>query len=480
MDKEVLPVLAVDLDGTLLRSNMLYESFWSALAQRWAVLVQLLMALPGGRSRIKHVLAEHARIDPATLPYDQGVIDHIRGWRARGGRVALVTATSERLARLIADHLGLFDEVMASGRDENLKGATKARRLCERYGEGGFAYIGDSPADLPVWGKARMVIACNPGRRLSTRLAGLYPGHETLSRPKARIADYLRAIRVHQWAKNPLVFLPIIGAHQSDLATLRAGCLAFLAFSLIASSVYVLNDLLDLSSDRAHPRKRLRPFAAGTIPIEQASWMVIGLFAGGVALGAVVGGAFLGVLLFYHIATTAYSLWLKRKVVVDICTLAGLYTLRVIAGAVAAQVPLSMWMLAFTLFLFFSLAAIKRQAEIVDSLADGGRTLHGRGYHSGDLATVSQMAISSGYVAVLVLALYLNSTAVDRLYAFPELLWGSCAILLYWISRMAMVANRGNMHDDPIVFAATDRVSLCCALLMVIIVAGSATGFGLL
>jgi len=480
LDKKVLPILAVDLDGTLLRSNMLYESFWSALAQGWTVLFQLLIALPGGRSRIKHVLAEHARIDPATLPYDQGVIDHIRDWRARGGRVALVTATSERLARSIADHLGLFDEVMASGRNENLKGTIKARRLCERYGEGGFAYVGDSPADLPVWGKARTVIACNPGRRLSARLATLHPGHQTLHRPKARFADYLRAIRVHQWAKNPLVFLPIIGAHQSDLATLRAGFMAFVAFSLIASSVYVLNDLLDLGSDRAHPRKRRRPFAAGTIPIEQASWMAIGLFAGGVLVGTAVGAAFLGVLLFYHVATTAYSLWLKRKVVIDICALAGLYTLRVIAGAVAAQVPLSMWMLAFTLFLFFSLAAIKRQAEIVDSLADGGRALHGRGYESGDLATVSQMAISSGYVAVLVLALYLNSTAVDRLYAFPELLWGSCAVLLYWISRMAMVANRGKMHDDPIVFAATDRVSLCCALLMVVIVAGSATGFGLL
>lgn len=473
-------MLAVDLDGTLLRSNMLYESFWSALARGWRVLFHLLVALPGGRARIKHVLADRAEIDPATLPYDQAVIDHVRRWRERGGSAILVTATSERLARSIADHLGLFDGVMASGRDENLKGETKARRLCERFGESNFAYIGDSPADLPVWRKARTVIACNPGRRLAARLDGLYPGHETLSRSPARLTDYLRAIRVHQWAKNPLVFLPIIGAHQTDLATLRAGFMAFVAFSLIASSVYVLNDLLDLRADRAHPRKRLRPFAAGTIPIEHASWMAIGLFAGGLLVGVAVGPAFVGVLIFYHVATTAYSLWLKRKVVIDICALAGLYTLRVIAGAVAAQVPLSMWMLAFTLFLFFSLAAIKRQAEIVDSIADGGRAMHGRGYGSGDLATVSQMAISSGYVAVLVLALYLNSTAVDRLYAFPELLWGSCAILLYWISRMAMVANRGNMHDDPIVFAATDRVSLCCAALMVIIVAGSATGFGLL
>ena len=241
---------------------------------------------------------------------------------------------------------------------------------------------------------------------------------------------------------------------------------AFVAFSLIASSVYVLNDLLDLSADRSHPRKRKRPFAAGAIPIAHGTGMAAGLLLTGLLISALLGSQFLLVMLGYFALTTGYSLYLKRRLVVDICALAVLYTIRILAGAAATDLPVSVWLLAFSVFIFFSLAAVKRQAELVDGIASGKVTAHGRGYHVDDLSLVESMATSAGYVAVLVLALYVNSNAVSELYTAPQLLWGICLILLFWVSRMVMVTHRGRMHDDPVVFAIKDPVSRSCVILM--------------
>ncbi len=479
MDSQNLPVLAVDLDGTLLRSNMLHETFWSAFGKAWSTPLRMLPSLLSGRSQVKHFLSENSEVDVTLLPYSQEVIDYVAAWRSRGGRTALVTATNMVLANRIADHLALFDEVIGSEQTVNLKGPIKAKMLCDRYGAGNFAYVGDSPADLAVWPDAAKVIACAPGSGLAAKVRRNWPDAEIIGHQPRPLKAYIKAIRVHQWAKNILVFLPMVGAHQFDLPALLAGLLAFVAFSLIASSVYVLNDLLDLSSDRRHARKKLRPFASGAIPIEHGMPMWLGLFAAGLFVGSLLGWGFLAVLLAYLVITTAYSFYLKQKVIVDICTLAGLYTIRIAAGAVAVGVPLSMWMLAFSLFLFFSLAAVKRHAELVHSNAAGKQWTSGRGYSTDDLHIVSQMAISSGYVSVLVLALYINSSVVTRYYGFPELLWGVCPVLLYWISRMSMVASRGNMHDDPIVFAATDRISLGCLALMGLFVIASTNMFGL-
>lgn len=478
MNSQNLPVLAVDLDGTLLRSNMLYESFWSAFSTGWSTPLRMLPSFLRGRSHLKHFLSANSAIDVALLPYNQEVIAYVARWRSQGGKTALVTAANGELANRIGEHLGLFDEVIGSEQSLNLKGPIKAQMLRDRYGSGNFAYIGDSPADLAVWPDAAKVIACAPGARLKAELQRTYPDAEIIGHAPRTPAAYVKAIRVHQWAKNVLVFLPMMGAHQFGLAALAAGLLAFVAFSLIASSVYVLNDLLDLSADRRHPRKRMRPFASGAIPIEHGMLMWLVLFAAGLFTGSLLGWGFLAVLLAYLVITTAYSFYLKRKVIIDVCTLAGLYTIRIAAGAVAVAVPLSMWMLAFSLFLFFSLAAVKRHAELVLSDAAGERWTSGRGYSTSDVGIVSQMGISSGYVSVLVLALYINSSVVTRYYGFPELLWGICPILLYWISRMSMVASRGNMHDDPIVFAATDRISLACVVLITLFAAASTNLFG--
>jgi 4-hydroxybenzoate polyprenyltransferase len=284
----------------------------------------------------------------------------------------------------------------------------------------------------------------------------------------------IQEARPHQWLKNVLVFLPMLAAHRFDAATVLLSFLAFICFSLVASSVYVLNDLLDLAADRAHPRKRNRPLASGSLSIARGTLMAAVLLLPGVFVAALIGGDFLLVMAVYYLLTTAYSLCLKRRIVIDICVLAGLYTVRIVAGGVATGIPLSVWLLGFAVFFFLSLAAVKRQAELVDNAARGQRTVSGRGYATDDLPIIAMIAISAGYVSVLVLALYVNSPAVIEQYTLPQALWGVCVVLLYWITRTVMTAHRGLMHDDPVVFGLKDRTSRICLLIILgFVLAGS-------
>lgn len=460
------PVLVIDLDGTLLRSDMLFETFWSALGADWRSPVRAARALGAGRAALKRHLAEASAVEVSTLPFDADVLAYVRDWRERGGRTALVTASDEGLAARIAAHLGLFDEVHGSDGARNLKGPAKAAFLVDRFGEEGFAYMGDSAADLPVWDRAAKMITVNAPAALRRRVAALGREVEHLGPARAVVGPYLKALRPHQWLKNILVFLPMIAAHRYEFVTLGQSLLAFVAFSLVASAVYVLNDLLDLSADRAHPRKSQRPFASGSVPIAHGTWMAAGLLALGALLAASLGWTFLGVMAVYFVSTTAYSLHLKRRTVVDIVMLACLYTMRIVAGGVATGIALSVWLLAFSVFFFFALAAVKRQAELVDGVRRGQLAATGRGYHADDLPLISQFAVSAGYVSVLVMALYVNSPAVGELYSYPPALWGICLVLLYWITRMVMVTHRGGMHDDPVVYAVKDRVSQICVVLM--------------
>jgi 4-hydroxybenzoate polyprenyltransferase len=266
--------------------------------------------------------------------------------------------------------------------------------------------------------------------------------------------------------KNVLVFLPALAAHDFDRTTILTSLSAFIAFCLVASSVYLLNDLLDLTADRAHPRKRSRPLASGMIPISYGTWMGLGLLLAGTAFSLTLGSAFVAVILAYYATTLAYSVYLKRLIVIDICVLAGLYTMRIVAGGAAAGIPLSVWLLAFSIFFFFSLAAVKRQAELVDTAGRGELSANGRGYKVDDLPIISTIALGAGYVSVLVLALYLNSPAVLELYPTPPVLWGTCCVVLFWITRTVMITHRGQMHDDPIVFAVKDPTSIICAFVI--------------
>lgn len=463
-------MLVVDLDGTLLRSDMLYETFWSAFGGDWRTPFLAVASLFGGRAALKRRLADTAQIDAATLPYDPDVIAYIKTWREAGGQTALVTASDQAIADSVAEQLGIFDEAHGSDGNTNLKGSRKAAFLEQRFGINGFSYMGDCSADLPVWSRAGKAITVNASAALRRQAEHVCAVVEHLSTAAPSLHTYAQALRPHQWLKNVLVFLPMLAAHQFDAATFLVLFLAFTSFSLVASSVYVLNDLLDLSADRAHPRKKNRPFAAGRIPIAHGIWLIVLLFGLGALAAAVIGWEFLMVMTGYFVLTTAYSLYLKRRIVIDICVLAGLYTIRIVAGGVAMETTLSVWLLAFSIFFFLSLAAVKRQAELVDSAKHGNLTTVGRGYHVDDLPIMPMIAIGAGYVAVLVMALYTNSPAVADLYPRPEALWGVAAVLIYWITRTVMVAHRGHMHDDPVIYAAKDRISQLCLLVIIVCV----------
>jgi 4-hydroxybenzoate polyprenyltransferase/phosphoserine phosphatase len=458
------PVLVVDLDGTLIRSDMLYESFWAGLSESWRTVPLAMRGLARGKAQLKARLANLTPLDPAALPYNPPVLDYIRAWRAEGGRTALVSATNTHLVQTIAAHVALFDEAFGSDGETNLKGARKAAFLTERYGEKGYAYIGDSSADLPVWQGAAKAITVDIPASLSRQVKATAPEVETLTsgvRP-----GYLAALRPHQWIKNILVFVPAIAAHDFSPQTVLLALLAFASFSLVSSCGYVLNDLMDLKADRAHPRKCRRPLASGRVPLAHGTVMVPLLLLGGLGLAALGGWPLFGVMVLYFLLTSLYSFALKQVAIADIGTLAGLYTLRIIAGALATGVELSVWLLAFSMFFFFALAAIKRQGELVDLKSRGVNKPQRRGYSVDDLPLVQQMSITSGYLSVLVLALYLNAPAVQQLYSAPWLLWGICLVLLYWISRLALKTHRGLMLDDPIVYALRDTKSLICVGLM--------------
>lgn len=467
VERTKLPeVLAVDLDGTLLRSSMVHETFWSAFANDWRTPFAATVRLGRGREHIEALLAQRSSVDVAALPYDDEVIALIRTWRGRGGEVVLVTATDQRLANAIGEHLGLFDAIFGSDHARDLRGAKKATFLVERYGVGNFAYVGDAHEDAEVWRNSGHAVVKSRSRAVRAKALAHTSSH-VIHSPLGSNWNLLRALRPHQWLKNILVFLAVMGAHRlldPDLMLRAFG--AFVAFSLIASSVYLLNDLLDLSADRAHSRKCDRPFASGAIAIELGPPMIVLLLIAGLFVAALLGAKFLLVVSVYFIITMAYSLSLKRYTMIDICVLAALYTIRVLAGGVATGLSISVWLLAFSMFIFFSLAAVKRQAELVDAVRAGKLKIVGRGYHPDDLQLVSQMATASGLLSVLVMTLYLSSDAVTQVYHRPEALWGVTPVLLFWISRVVFKAHRGEMHDDPIVFAAKDKVSMVCGLIV--------------
>lgn len=457
--------LVVDLDGTLVYTDLLHESVLQLLKVKPWLIFKLPLWLLRGKTRLKSELAKIAAPPISALPYNLDLIEFIRQQRALGRRIILCTASHRYLAQLVADHLGIFDEVLASDENINLAGLVKADALYERYGHKGFDYAGNSHTDLAVWNIARRAIAVNVSPLLHKKITKFFELEKSFPRQDASLKDYLKILRVHQWVKNILIFMPVLAAHTilTDAIWKSLG-LAYLSFGLCASFVYVLNDLLDLESDRLHSRKRLRPFAAGKIPVWIGALLSPILILSSFLLAIEVGSQFLFWLLTYLLLTSLYSWWLKRIVIVDVLTLAILYTIRIVAGAAAVQMPLSFWILAFSIFLFLSLAFIKRDAEL-QSYDDVSKKIHGRGYVISDVQLVQQLGVSAGYSAVMVLALYINSENIIKLYKMPELIWAGVPLLLWWLSWMWFQANRGLMHDDPIVFAIKDKTSLLIGIL---------------
>lgn len=466
--------LIVDLDGTLCRSDTLYEAVLGFVAEKpLSGAFHLLSWMRRGKAYLKEQLAQHIVIDPTTLIFNEAVLDKVREARKAGRKTLLVSASIESQVQSVSEHLGLFDDAVGTASGRNLGGREKADYLVERFGAGAFDYIGDATPDLEVWKHARGVIAVGANAALKDKIEAVSDDPEYISPPpplKRRIASYFKAIRPHQWLKNTLIFTPPLAAH--DFTHFGSSILAFISFCLIASSVYVVNDLLDLQADRAHPRKNKRPFAASEIPIEHGVILAGGLAAGSLLFALLVDQIlFLAVLAAYYVTTFAYSISLKRKLILDVWTLAGLYTIRIVAGAAATGVTLSLWFLGFSLFLFLALASVKRHSELVDLKKRQGEHATGRAYSVDDIPVLMAMSLASGYCAVLVFALYVSSPEVSLRYSTPYGLWLICPLLLYWISRVVMLTHRGQMHDDPVVFAIRDRNSLVvgglCAALIV-------------
>ncbi len=453
--------LVVDLDGTLLRTDLLHESAVRAVARApRAALAALPDLFRGDRAGLKRRLAVAAPIDTEALPFREEVVGYLREERARGRRIVLATASDELLARPVADRVGLFDEVLASDGRRNLGGEAKRVELVARFGEKGFDYVADRRADLPVFRSARKAVLVGPGVRLraeveaaGTPVAALLPDEG----PKVR--TLLSAIRARQWIKNLLVFVPLLTAHVFAPAAFGAAALAFLALSLLASAVYLLNDLSDLPADRRHPSKRSRPIASGRLPVSGAVALVPILLAGAAAVAFTLPPGARLLLLAYFGATTLYTLLLKRKVLVDVFTLAFLYTLRVLLGGAATGVLVSPWLLAFSVFFFLSLAFVKRASELVSLKDRGLGSAAGRDWRAVDAATVPVLGATGGYLSAVVLAIYIHSDVTKRLYAHPGWLWLLVPILLYWMSRLWVLVGRGEMDDDPVLFAARDAVT---------------------
>ena len=459
--------LVLDLDGTAACTDTLAETAIRLLATRPFAFLAMLPRALGDRAAFKRDMAAAAPLDPSTLVYDDAVLDLARQAHTDRRAVYLATAADRSVAESVSRHLGVFDGVFASDGTVNLKGAAKARLLVERFGPQGFDYAGDSTADLPVWQAARRGYLVAPSSGLRHAARAVCADTRSIGRANSWLQTLrllARATRLHQWAKNLLIFAPLLAAHATGDGALIRACQAFLAFSLCASSVYVLNDLVDLPHDRVHATKRRRPFASGALNLAWAPGLTAGLFAVSLALCLALPWRFAAMLALYYASTLAYSLVLKRRMVWDVMTLAGLYTLRIFAGGAATGIPLSPWLLAFSLFLFFCLAVVKRLTELTRLVrrdaVPSTAPIAGRGYAPDDLDMLRSMAASSGTMAVLVLALYVNSAEVTSLYQRPAALWALCPILLFWVSRVLMLANRGLMNEDPVVFALRDRVSL--------------------
>jgi 4-hydroxybenzoate polyprenyltransferase len=462
MNTDSFTPIAVDLDGSLIHSDLLLESFLLLIKRNPFYLFLVPLWLLSGKANLKAQIAQRVQLNAAALPYNRPLIDWLSARKAQGHALWLCTASDHRLAQLVANHVGIFDGVIASDGQLNVSGSRKAQLLIDRFGDKGFDYVGNHQVDLAVWKHARAAIVVNAGAALQAQARALTQVSATFEPLGGTARAVRKALRVHQWAKNGLIFVPVAAAHQlGQVHTLVDALLAFIAFSLCASSVYLLNDMLDLEADRQHHSKCNRPFASGQLSV------IFGLIAAPLLLLGSFGLAFallplkfMGVLAVYYVATLAYSFTLKRLVMIDVLTLAGLYTIRIVAGAAATAIPLSFWLLMFAIFIFLSLAMVKRYAELYAMREQGKLSAHGRGYQVEDLHLLQSMGSASGYISILVLALYVNSPDIALLYKHAKLAWMLVPIMLYWISRVWMQTYRGQMDDDPLVFALKDRISL--------------------
>jgi 4-hydroxybenzoate polyprenyltransferase len=404
--------LCVDLDGTLVKSDTLVD----ALLVMVRTHSRAFLLVPGwilkGKANLKREVGERVQLDPGHLPYNRPLLTYLEQQKGSGRTLYLATGADRRLAERVAAHLGIFTEVLASDGVTNLTGHNKLASFQERFGDTGFDYIGNSGADLPLLAHADASMVANPDTALRRALRQRrFPVEQQFIDRASGFKTLQRTLRVHQWAKNFLIFIPLLLAHALHTVTVLQACLAFACFSLCASGTYIVNDLLDIEADRRHPRKRRRPFAAGDLQAKTGVLLAAGLLAAAFTGATALSGRFAAWLCLYLVVTLAYSLYFKRVALVDVVLLSGLYTLRLLAGAAATGVPISTWLAAFSVFIFLSLAMVKRFAELQNLRAAGQVPMNGRGYFISDAEQLRSFGTSAAYAAVVVFALYISGRA---------------------------------------------------------------------
>lgn len=463
--------LFVDLDGTLLKTDVLMESTLALLRRNPLYLFLLPFWLLRGRAWLKFELAQRVEIDCTLLPFNPELLGYLVEQQRNGRPLTLISASNEKPVQAIAAHLALFDTVIGSDPHRNLRGAAKLARIQQLCEDGPFAYAGNSAVDLPIWSEAEQILLVNCSPSLADPLLERATSITQFERASSPVAKFIEAIRPHQWLKNGLIFLPLLLSHQlNDPALLLAAAIGFVSFSLCASSVYLMNDMLDLNSDRQHQSKQRRPFAAGDLPLSAGFLGAPLLLLCAVLVGLLLPVEFLQVLLVYWVLTCLYSYILKRLFLIDALTLSVLYTLRIIAGSAAIGVVTTNWLLGFSACLFFGLALVKRYTELSNTLAEGKSVVAGRGYSTGNLQGMVIAGAISGIMAVIVFAFYINAPDITELYSRPGLLWLICPMLFYLLWRIWSFARQGRLHEDPLLFAATDHVSQLIATLCAIII----------
>jgi 4-hydroxybenzoate polyprenyltransferase/phosphoserine phosphatase len=451
--------LCVDLDGTLIKSDSLFDALCQFVRRNPARLWQLPVWLAGGRARLKAEVARRAPLDATRLPYNAELLRYLEDERREGRSIYLATGADGPLAERVAAHLGLFAGVLASDGVTNLTHGKKLASLKSRFGE--FDYIGNSRADLPLLANAHQAMLANPtlGLRVALRLRHI-PVVRTFQDKRPLPRTLLKAIRIHQWAKNILLLAPLLMSHKVRPGSISAVVAAFFCFSFMASASYLVNDLLDIDSDRRHPAKRFRPFAAGDLSVFGGIALALVLVLASLALLPRLPHEFAMWLAVYIVSTMAYSFYLKRVALVDVLMLSGLYTLRMLAGGAATRTEISHWLAGFSIFLFLSLAMVKRFSELENLRERGITATHGRGYLVADLEQIRSFGTASATAAVVVFSLYISRPDVEALYKHAGRLWLIVPLMLFWLYRVWLLGSRGEMDDDPVIFAIRDRVSL--------------------
>jgi 4-hydroxybenzoate polyprenyltransferase len=464
--------LVTDLDGSLIKIDSIFESTILCIKSNIFNIFLIPFLILKGKNHFKNFVTDHSALDPSLFPYNPEVINLLKENKAKGRRIVLSTATTENIAKSVSEHLNIFDKVIFSSRDHNNRANNKAQKLEELYGLKGYDYIGDSIADLPIFESCRKYYLINAPISLKNKAYKLNQNLIIINSDEKQnsFANIVKELRIYQWIKNILIFLPFLLAHDlQNFNSIFNNIIGFVSFSFIASFVYIINDLMDLDSDRKHDKKKNRPLASGNLNPILAFNVSLALFI----IGWVLSLCFLPekfslLLLIYFLLTTLYSFYLKKIILIDIIVLSLLYTIRLIAGGITSNVEISKWLIAFSVFLFLSLAVIKRYQELYSLRNSKISKTEGRGYQTNDLSFLLSLGITSGYLSTLVFMLYIFSPEITRLYSKPELLLPVGLVLLLWISRMWLLTFRGEMHNDPIVFTAKDKLSYLMGLLMIV------------